>query len=404
MKRKAISLIGVSLLIISTFMLYACLPSDSSESDPYSVRVYDTTSEANPAYVMVQGLITDNATIYALLEDGSLTTLDGIVIGDGSVISAIPRPGGDVVGTTETQVITNKTITLGGTLTINGQEIDLGSNNMIVNTSAIPGGIIIISENDGALSTQYAGIHISTSPATNDDVLRLTGVGYDLDTPQNQCVYGYMVIEVQSAVANEHSGRYKFFTYDRATENLAASISSEGTIWVDKDLLVDEYLQLSEMTAPGAGSANTVRIYASEGGDTLTDLNAVYQDGTIDIFSQESTPLDSPIFSYSSDTEVVLKMVKPHPGLIQFAIVYPDGSKFVIREIEYHDADKIAANTGYDSPVLPDGWEVLTVAERVQKNVKAIDDLLNTDTLDIEQRAKLEAEKATELEGLRLSE
>ncbi|NIV33247.1 MAG: hypothetical protein GWN58_28520 [Anaerolineae bacterium] len=47
------------------------------------------------------------------------------------------------------------------------------------------------------------------------------------------------------------------------------------------------YLELLEMAAPGAGGANTVRIYAVEDGGTLTDLAAVFQDGTVDIFAQE---------------------------------------------------------------------------------------------------------------------
>lgn len=51
--------------------------------------------------------------------------------------------------------------------------------------------------------------------------------------------------------------------------------------------IYDSYLQLTEMTAPGAGAADTVRIYAVIDGGNLTDLAAVFQDGTVDIFAQE---------------------------------------------------------------------------------------------------------------------
>ena len=44
---------------------------------------------------------------------------------------------------------------------------------------------------------------------------------------------------------------------------------------------------MDEMTAPGAGAANHVRIYAVVDGGSLTDLAAVFQDGTVDIFAQE---------------------------------------------------------------------------------------------------------------------
>jgi len=128
------------------------------------------------------------------------------------------------------------------------------------------------------------------------------------------------------------------------------------------------YMQVTEMVAPGAGAADTARIYAVDDGGGLTDLCAVFQDGTVDIFAQETTPLDSPIFTYSSGTGLGYEIVKPHPGLIQFVVVFPNGETFVMREIEYHDAEKIAANMGCTSDVLPDGWLVTTSLERAENN------------------------------------
>ena len=129
------------------------------------------------------------------------------------------------------------------------------------------------------------------------------------------------------------------------------------------------YTSYTEMSAPGAGAANTARIYALEGaGDALTDLCAVFQDGTVVVFAEESTPLDSPLFTQPSGVEVKHRMIKPHPGLIQEVLEYPGGKTFVIKYIEYHDADKIAANTGCDNP-LPEGWEVTTLQERIAKQI-----------------------------------
>jgi len=48
-----------------------------------------------------------------------------------------------------------------------------------------------------------------------------------------------------------------------------------------------DYAQFEEMTAPGAGAANRVRVYAVIDGGSLTDLAAVFQDGTVDLFAQE---------------------------------------------------------------------------------------------------------------------
>ena len=135
---------------------------------------------------------------------------------------------------------------------------------------------------------------------------------------------------------------------------------------------VNTYWGYQEIAAPGAGAANTARIYAVEDGGNLTDLCAVFQDGTVDIFAQETTPLDSPIFTQASGATVTTQMRKPHPGLIQFGYVFPNKEFFVDREIEYHDADKIAANVGCISSILPYGWEVTTLQQRVDANVSKI--------------------------------
>jgi len=95
------------------------------------------------------------------------------------------------------------------------------------------------------------------------------------------------------------------------------------------------YHELTEMAAPGAGAANTARIYAVVGGDTLTDLAAVFQDGTIDIFAEESTEPDSPIFRYPDGTEFKSILRKPDRKIVQFVALFPDGSEFVMREIRY---------------------------------------------------------------------
>ena len=128
-------------------------------------------------------------------------------------------------------------------------------------------------------------------------------------------------------------------------------------------LSAGHYISMSEMAAPGAGGADYVRIYAVVGGDTFTDLAAVFQDGTVDIFAQESTPLDSPIFTQPSQTEFKMVMEKPHPGLIKFVAKYPDGGTFTIKELQYHDADKIASNTGCLES-LPIDWFVETHEQR----------------------------------------
>ncbi len=115
------------------------------------------------------------------------------------------------------------------------------------------------------------------------------------------------------------------------------------------------YLGFTEMAAPGAGGANTARIYAVVDGGALTDLAAVFQDGTVDIFAQEVTALDSPIFTHPSRTKVEVELRKPHAGKEQFVAIFPDGKEFVLREFHHHTPDKVAASMGAEAPA-PAGW------------------------------------------------
>ena len=129
------------------------------------------------------------------------------------------------------------------------------------------------------------------------------------------------------------------------------------------------YIQLSEMAAPGAGAADHVRVYALEDGGGLTDLAAVFQDGTVDVFAQEVTPLDAPIFRYPSRTEGRLVLRKPHPGLQVIEMVFPDDTNFILHEIEHHDTDKIRASVGSEGP-LPADWFQETEAERGRRQLE----------------------------------
>lgn len=157
---------------------------------------------------------------------------------------------------------------------------------------------------------------------------------------------------------------------------------NSGWTSFDEFIYLNDYLQFTEMSAVGAGGANTTRVYAVEGGDTLTDLCAVFQDGSVDIFAQETTELDSPIFTFPSQTEGKLKMVKPHAGIIRFVFEYPDGETYILKELNYHDEDKIEANKGCENE-LPLDWFVESVEDRIERLVKEeVDRLLNADYIN----------------------
>ncbi len=62
-------------------------------------------------------------------------------------------------------------------------------------------------------------------------------------------------------------------------------------------------------------------------------------------------------------TKFTWEIRKPHPGVIQFVIVFPNGDFYVWRTIEFHDTNKVAKNVGAKGS-LPTDWEVTTAAER----------------------------------------
>ena len=314
---KKLFIIQMSLILIILLSITGCFPQDTSESNPYSVRVYDTSSNASPIYVHVSGITTDNATIAGTAEcnEGSITDMDGIIVGNGSSLSAVTQPSGDIVGTSESQELTNKQLgatELTGTLDVNVKTLD--DCYVIDGFSVLPLTI---------RSSKSSGGCIYIQTYNSGSAQQLTRLSFDGGVDTGIAQFRYCNIDIDN-----------------------------------------NYLAMEEMTAPGAGSTNYVRIYALEGaGDALTDLCAVYQDGTVDVFSQETTPLDAPQFRYASGTEVKMVMLKPHAGLVQYAYLFPDGTKHILREIQYHSIEKIEANKNCEGE-LPENWYIEPVKEK----------------------------------------
>ncbi|KKN74185.1 hypothetical protein LCGC14_0392710 [marine sediment metagenome] len=227
--------------------------------------------------------------------------------------------------------------------------------------------------------------------------------GYFLNdgTPKTWEHAALIDVIIEDASDGAETGRMEIRIRDAGATNVAFKFMSDGEFWADTNVLVDEFVQVTEMTAPGAGAANTARMYADVNG-VLTTANMVFQDGTVDTFATEATPLDSPILVQPSGTVVIRKMVKPHPGLIQFVEEFPDGKQFVMRSFEYHDAAKIAANAGCDSP-LPAGWEVTTLQQRVDKQLDILDTRIGK-LLKSKAGVEKQLAQTTEDEGKLLSE
>ncbi len=126
---------------------------------------------------------------------------------------------------------------------------------------------LLVLENNGATGIQFLSANTNVADISFGD--------------DGSAVAGRIRYDHGSVIADG----FRIFT--AATEQLRIS---DGSFAFQKATTLDllgGLVQLTERTAPGAGAANTVRIYAVVDGGSLTDLAAVFQDGTVDLFAQE---------------------------------------------------------------------------------------------------------------------
>jgi len=180
------------------------------------------------------------------------------------------------------------------------------------------------------------------------------GAGYD-------DIAGVYVYSAEDFTATEHGAymEFKTTTIGAASPSVKWTIENNGQLTNDGAgplVMGAAYIEVTEMSAPGAGAANTARIYAEVGGDTLTDLSAVFQDGTVVDFAEEATAPDAPVMRYPDGTEVKTVLRKRHPGEWQIAAVFPDGTEWLLgNRTRYFKPEKIAMNKGA-AGALPENW------------------------------------------------
>jgi len=230
--------------------------------------------------------------------------------------------------------ITQVGLVLGGNMTVTGYVFDAGAGSAQINTTGALQGLTIQCTNDGIYGAAIYFKNISASPATNDYISCF--YGYGKDSVGNEQEYSNIYTMIESPTSTAEGCKFGISLYNAGGWNDAMTLSGAGTLWIDQNLIMDTgYIRLKEIAAPGALGADLVGIYAVVGGDTLTDLAAVFQDGTVDIFAQEATEPDSPIFQFPDMTDLKLQLRKPDRKTVQFAAIFPDGREFIMRELRY---------------------------------------------------------------------
>jgi hypothetical protein len=144
----------------------------------------------------------------------------------------------------------------------------------------------------GLISGYGAIVTPSVSIAAGGDITMGSGAKLKLDpsTSITDCPlqwngdpnhgYSYIAADQSSIVCG--GGNKLNITSTAASFNVGLTVAAGNMV------VSSGYLQLTEMAAPGAGAADTVRIYAAVDGGSLTDLEAVFQDGTVVEFAQET--------------------------------------------------------------------------------------------------------------------
>jgi len=235
------------------------------------------------------------------------------------------QSGDTISNTTANNIVFSKGITTGGAAPLGyirnyfaGTFTSDGSSTIadLVNIS----GVVVGANGDTNL---LAGTNMSTDITTQSNSETIDVIAQlRLDEPQ--ITKGTDTVTVASTL----------YIIDAPTEGEA-----NAALWINSGDLVMKagFIDILEIAAPGAGAANTARIYAHEiaGNGGLTELCAVFQDGSIDVFATETTEPDSPIYRYPDNTELKLVMRRPDKKTHQFIAEFPDGTEFVMRELRH---------------------------------------------------------------------
>jgi len=164
----------------------------------------------------------------------------------------------------------------------------LEANSLIISNTTADGDIIIAT-NRGGNSEERIFIDASSGSVirsvTGGNITLDSSTGHVLINAASRLFFdgggGTYVIESSNDVLDLVAG-------DLTMLRLAETGSGAGTVTLTTNLDINGgYIQLEEMSAPGTGGTNHVRIYAVVDGGGKTDLEAIFQLGDAQVIAQE---------------------------------------------------------------------------------------------------------------------
>jgi len=202
---------------------------------------------------------------------------------------------GNVVGTSDTQTLTNKTLTsptvqgtvgagtgltmpaftLGGTITLNSQVFDAGSGDAQINTTGLLRGLTIQSTQDGTYGAGLTLQHVKTTQASGDFVGAVIFKGKDSEG--NLQGYARVLVRAVDVTSGSEDGQVVFWITSAGGENEAMRLSGDGKLWLDAGLEVGGDVdcnshKVTELATPAADTDAATKAYVDEKALSFTEL------------------------------------------------------------------------------------------------------------------------------------
>ena len=126
--------------------------------------------------------------------------------------------------------LTLPALTLGGTLTLNGQTLDAGSDSLLV-TSTGDGKGIEITNTTAGYGAKIIAYHNSSSPGNNDAPLAI--LAYGEDSASNKDLFHVMSFRNTNVASGSETAQLRYEAMDSSTLNLAMTVSGAGEVGGD---------------------------------------------------------------------------------------------------------------------------------------------------------------------------
>lgn len=196
-----------------------------------------------------------------LIYASSATQLSRLAIGSGVLV---------VSGGIPAWSSTLPAVTLGDTLTLNGQIFNAGSGWAQVDTTGSYAGFRVWNTNEGAGGASLQLRHISTTPAVSDMLGRVRYSGKNTNTPQDSIDYGSIGCFLVNATPSSEEAKYQWDLYTGGASNLAMTLSGAGGLWTDLSVDTLTY-KVSGTQVVGARVVDARCDDAVNSGDATTD-------------------------------------------------------------------------------------------------------------------------------------